>query len=88
MTDTDPAAKAAQHALDQRPWIGYDAQPHLALLAAQEALNPLREKLAEWYAALEDDPAVVAHVALAVLDDLKPLIAYDDTVKAIKETLS
>lgn len=39
----DPEIVAAQSALDQRLWFGYGNEEQLAVLAAHEALKPVRE---------------------------------------------
>lgn len=65
-----PAIEAAV-----RAWDGDPKQLANDLIwAAEEALEPLRKKHSEWTAALRTGDDVASVVALAVLEDLAPLM--------------
>lgn len=77
---SDPALDAAQHALDQRPWFGYGQEEQLALIAAREALRPMRElhaRFAEYANGPGDYRAGVSEVVRA----LAPLIYTSEELK-------
>ncbi|MDM2383842.1 hypothetical protein PP563_09905 [Mycobacteroides abscessus] len=74
---TDPAVEAARKA--GTGWLtGEEAEvaEGLKVIAAREALKPIRERHAHWVAELEKSPlpATAGAIALVVLADLAPLI--------------
>ena len=79
-TPRDPAVEAAQHAWSAEGWGGELelSEGHLAIAAAREALNPLRElhqAFADYYRH-RDDPFSAG--ARHVLRDFAELIYTDD----------